>query len=216
MSQPTCNNHFNPDWPSNSKYVTAVSATYASPFDASLCWSSDAAAGGYDCGAPPSVLGEVSVSLRQGLFWTTGGGVSDLISQPWYQKAAMAEYLSRTDIAQPPATWFNASNRAYGDVAALGHALLVFTGGKWGRADGTSASAPVFASVLALVQSERYARNMPALGLVNPLLYKAAVEHPSAFRDITVGNNACGDYSTGCCKHGYEACSGFDLVSGIL
>ena len=63
---------------------------------------------------------------------------------------------------------------------------------------GTSASAPVFASILTRINEERLAANKPPVGFVNPVLY----DHPEVFQDITVGNNS------GCGTPGFYAAEG--------
>ena len=69
-------------WPADSPYVTAVSATYFTPLAEPLCYySSDN--GGINCLDNP--LGEVAVGIDYGMFWTTGGGFSDIFAQPSYQ-----------------------------------------------------------------------------------------------------------------------------------
>ena len=50
---------------------------------------------------------------------------------------------------------------------------------------GTSASAPAFAGVVALLNDAMLAANKPPLGFLNPLLYGAGA---AGMNDITVGN----------------------------
>jgi tripeptidyl-peptidase-1 len=54
-----------------------------------------------------------------------------------------------------------------------------------GTVSGTSASAPTFASIIALLNDELIAAGKPPLGFLNPLLYSA----PETLTDITSGNN---------------------------
>jgi MYXO-CTERM domain-containing protein len=83
---------------------------------------------------------------------------------------------------------------------------------------GTSASAPSFAGVLALVIE---ATGGQPLGNVNPLLYALNVSAPSAFHDITQGYNAiaCTPGSDPGCSvdddYGYFATTGYDCASGL-
>lgn len=75
--------------------------------------------------------------------------------------------------------------------------------GKWTYADGTSASAPVFAGAVVLINQARKASGKPAVGFLNPLLYKNSATR-SAFRDIR--------------ELGYGGCAtkvGYDLATGI-
>lgn len=81
--------------------------------------------------------------------------------------------------------------------------------------DGTSASAPSFAGMVALYNDLRTARGMPVLGFLNPALYLAARTNPQSFRNISSGSNRCMSAGRGCCGEGFIACSGFDPVSGL-
>ncbi|MGA2251014.1 Ig-like domain repeat protein [Terracidiphilus sp.] len=86
---------------------------------------------------------------------------------------------------------------------------------------GTSAAAPAFAGIMALV-NERYGPQ----GQANTTLYPLAAQFPAAFHDVTVGSNnvPCGSGSVGCKKDasggGYSlqdwpATVGYDLASGL-
>ena len=81
--------------------------------------------------------------------------------------------------------------RGYPDVSMLGFNYLVVLAGQVVPVSGTSASAPVFASLLALVNSRRIALNKPTLGFINPGLYNQAIQQTTAMRDITYGSNKC-------------------------
>lgn len=88
---------------------------------------------------------------------------------------------------------------------------------------GTSASAPSFAGVLALIEQKV---GVPqGLGNINPTLYKLASTpstYASAFHDITTGNNIvpCTAGSPNCptsgtLQMGYSAGTGYDQASGL-
>lgn len=84
-------------------------------------------------------------------------------------------------------------------------------------ADGTSASTPVFAGIVARLNAARFAAGKSALGFLNPWLYSLK---GSGFSDITEGNNGC--YEAGACcaedlpppQRGFHAVSGWDPASG--
>jgi tripeptidyl-peptidase I len=63
----------------------------------------------------------------------------------------------------------------------------------WTAVDGTSASAPAFAGMLALLNDARFNVGKGPLGPVNPALYdmyaKYGYGNNACFHDITVGNN---------------------------
>jgi subtilase family serine protease len=86
---------------------------------------------------------------------------------------------------------------------------------------GTSADAPSFAGLLALIEQQL---GVPAgLGNVNPTLYSLAANattYASAFHDITAGNNIvpCTAGSTDCPSNGemgYSAETGYDQATGL-
>jgi kumamolisin len=68
---------------------------------------------------------------------------------------------------------------------------------------GTSAVAPLWAGLVALINQQRGGNN--PVGFLNPTLYAAN----TGFNDITQGNN--GDYSAG---SGWDACTGMGSPVG--
>ncbi len=86
---------------------------------------------------------------------------------------------------------------------------------------GTSAAAPAFAGVLALVKQATGER----LGQANYVLYPLAQSAPSAFHDVKTGNIAvpCASGTPNCARDaagsnylkGYNAAAGYDLASGL-
>ncbi|KAM5542034.1 hypothetical protein V8D89_004344 [Ganoderma adspersum] len=135
----------------------------------------------------------------------SAGGFSNLFSTPPYQAPAVHRYLSA--LGSTHEGRYNASGRAYPDVSAQGIAFKVVVGGKERLINGTSASSPVFASVVALINDRLVARGRPPLGFLNPLLYSA--EGTTALNDVTVGSNP------GCGTSGFPAKEGWDPVTGL-
>ena len=83
--------------------------------------------------------------------------------------------------------------------------------------DGTSASTPVFAGIIARLNAARFAAGKSALGFLNPWLYSLK----SGFTDITHGNNGCYE-APACCsedlppeQRGFHAVKGWDPASGL-
>jgi trimeric autotransporter adhesin len=129
----------------------------------------------------------------------------------------------------------NGQNYSYYPVCAVdgdcqtpsGSDLVQFTG-----IGGTSASAPAFAGIMALV-NQKYGPQ----GQADFVLYKMATQFPAAFHDVTVGNNSepCASGGTDCIAvtdpltvggitegqlgsgttPGYNAGVGYDLASGL-
>lgn len=173
----------------------------------------------FSCDVPSEPVREVAVSCcgpSAGAFWTTGGGFSNMYARPAFQNAAVQAYLNDPAIkpSLPPlSVGFNASGRAYPDVSAIGQNVLVLVGGELQISGGTSASSPIVAGLLALLNDVRLQAGRPPLGAVAPLLYQLWAKQPAAFNDILVGSNACGEFA--CCPHGFQAYVGWDAVTGL-
>jgi subtilase family serine protease len=85
-------------------------------------------------------------------------------------------------------------------------------------AGGTSAAAPAFAGIVALINQHAGS----AQGNINPTLYAMAASSPAGFHDITTGNNIvpCTPGSTDCpatapFQIGYTAGVGYNLATGL-
>jgi kumamolisin len=125
----------------------------------------------------------------------TGGGVSESFALPSYQQSA--------NVPKAPNGFVG---RGVPDVAGDADpetGYNVFVDGQQTVIGGTSAVAPLWAGLLALI-NQSLGTNV---GYVNPLLYSAKVE--STFHDITSGSN--GDYSAG---PGWDACTGLGSPNG--
>lgn len=75
----------------------------------------------------------------------------------------------------------------------------MYVGGWPQPVDGTSCSAPTFSAIVSLLNDVRFAAGKSSLGFLNPLFY----QNPSAFNDITAGNNP------GCGTNGFTATQGW-------
>lgn len=153
---------------------------------------------------------------------TSGGGFSIFYDQPDYQTAAVNTYLqwAQAQGVLPPANTFNSSKRAYPDVSLLAHGIDTIINGNFLPLGGTSASAPLFAGMMALILDARLQAGLPPLGPINPLLYKLAANSPDVFNDMIVGDNRCtGVYGASksytCCPYGFNATKGWDPVTGL-
>jgi len=96
----------------------------------------------------------------------------------------------------------------------MGHNYLIYDGGNQLVVSGTSASAPVFAGMITLINDARIAAGKPSLGFLNQALYGLDT---SVFNDITEGeNNCCAAHSQPiCCEQGFEAAHGWDPLTGL-
>lgn len=77
---------------------------------------------------------------------------------------------------------------------------------------GTSASSPVMAGMVSLVNSARIAAGKAPLGWINPVLYQL---YEAFAIDVTEGANNCAAGALVCCGHGFGALPGWDPVSGL-
>ncbi|KZT04588.1 subtilisin-like protein [Laetiporus sulphureus 93-53] len=135
--------------------------------------------------------------------WFSAGGFSNYWTRPLYQEAAVSSYLAY--LGDTYVGLYNASGRAFPDVATQGVNFSVVIDQEFYMVDGTSCSSPTFASVIALLNDELAAEGNPPLGFLNPWLYGFA---EWAFNDITIGNNP------GCGTPGFNATIGWDPVTG--
>jgi tripeptidyl-peptidase-1 len=116
----------------------------------------------------------------------TGGGFSNFFPTAYYQTAAVSGFLETVPGDFPGI--FNKTGRGYPDVSLQGWNFeMVAAGEVTNLGGGTSASAPTFASIIALINDRLLAENKPVLGFLNPFLYSKA---SSAFTDVTAGHNS--------------------------
>jgi kumamolisin len=107
------------------------------------------------------------------------------------------------DVPVWQSTVVSGAHRMTADLAInAGPAYWWYFLGSWGQAYGTSFSSPLFAGIMADVQSARNVAGKPAVGYLNPILYTVPAVQ-AAFRDITVGSTA----------H-FEAGAGWDPPTG--
>jgi hypothetical protein len=160
-------------------------------------------------------------------FGAGDGGVDTTQPTPWYQRAFG---LLPTSVNVPP---YGGSGRGAPDVAAnaggnmsyyVPPADMVGTS----RTEGTSAAAPLWAALLAQVDTIFADQGLPNLGFSNDLLYIVAAVAPASFNDITMGNNVSSYYVDSSSSivnadgihvvptgFGYEATAGYDLTTGL-
>jgi subtilase family serine protease len=150
-------------------------------------------------------------------FCASGGGVSTVYAKPAYQTGKGVPADGKRDV---PDVSLNASPDHDGYlVCSAGSCTNGFRDASNNLTifGGTSAGAPTFSGFLSLVNQ---AKGANGLGNVNPTLYSLATSTPTAFHDITSGNNIvpCVKGSTGCPASltiGYSAGVGYDLVTGV-
>jgi uncharacterized protein (TIGR03437 family) len=140
---------------------------------------------------------------------SSGGGLSQIFSKPSWQTGA----------GVPSQNW-----RAVPDVAlsAAAHdGYLTYHDGNFYINSGTSAAAPSFAGIFAVLNQYWTAKGLTTFGQgnINPNLYRVAASAPTAFHDITSGNNivSCSSGTANCAggSFGYNAGAGYDMVTGL-
>ena len=151
-------------------------------------------------------LSVTSVGATNGIFPETaadfsGGGFSNYFPRPSYQDAQVNAFLS--GLNDTYAGLYNATGRAYPDVAAQGVNFEISWLWYPEYATGTSCATPTVASIVSLINDRLIAAGKPVLGFLNPWLYSNA---SSAFTDIVSGNAA------GCGTNGWSAVEGWDPV----
>lgn len=172
-----------PSWPASSPWVTAVGSTRFVN--------------------QPNASGPEMATDQFG----SGGGFSTMFEAFDDQKADIAHYY-KVAPQLPPEGSFPRGGRATPDVAALGEGFQVVIQGR--SVTWHDASAPTFAGLVSLLNEARLAKKMPAMGFLNPWLYK----HADAFTDITEGDNLRGRglYRL---PYGFNCTVGWDPVTGL-
>jgi kumamolisin len=189
--------HAHVDFPSSSPYVLAVGGTSLQANNGTVV---------------KEVAWKDGDGLRQDNGGSTGGGVSVHFPRPAWQTVQIAS-------VNPGSI----NGRVVPDVAAdasanTGYWMVV--DGQGGVSGGTSASAPLWAALIARINASL--GGGLSVGYLTPLLYQAvggkAVLGATGCRDITSGNNntaSIGGYSAG---PGYDAVTGWGapLGAGLL
>jgi len=186
---------FTPSFPATSPYCVAVGATQ-----------------GPEMGQPEVAC----TSFTNGLI-TTGGGFSTYVTRPTWQEKTVNDYLTGGPNV-PPRSMFSSLGRAYPDIAMIGHNFPVWIAGQQYIESGTSASAPVVASMFTLINGVRLAGGKSPVGYITPTLYQLGESNNDMFHDITSGVNNCCAGNNGtqtCCQYGFTASQGWDPVCGF-
>ncbi|MBV9183876.1 MAG: S8/S53 family peptidase [Acidobacteria bacterium] len=219
------------DVPASIPEVTGIGGSEFSGDPAAVVTNGCASATTYWSGSCSLTSGASALSYIPEIAWNdppgssfsaTGGGASTFFAKPTWQTGPGVPSDSRRDVPDvslngspahdpylvctpgtsgpPPCTnGYRDSNDA---LAAVG---------------GTSVGAPTFAGILAIINQ---ATQSAGIGNANSHLYSLAVSTPSAFHDITSGDNKvpCTAGSTGCPSGGtigFAATANYDQATGL-
>ena len=137
----------------------------------------------------------------------SGGGVSNAFAKPSYQATARCPLRpkKRTGVVC----------RTYPADADPQTGYQVFVGGQAAVYGGTSAVAPLWAGLIALINQRLAAKKSNPAGFLNPLLYKQLTQ-AGVLNDITSGNNDIYGKLKGLYKAGpgWDACTGLGSPNG--
>ncbi|KAF4879100.1 Tripeptidyl-peptidase SED1 [Colletotrichum siamense] len=193
--------HFTPGFPASCPWVTTVGGTQLmstnSTWKNGTSWKSFPPETAFSISNPPS---------------SSGGGYSRVFKTPFYQQGASMSYLNQPSLQShlrnlSTAGYFNPRGRGFSDVSAVANDVVAYSNGKLWRVAGTSASAPVFASMVVLINNARQAVGKSPVGFLNPFLYDIGKK---ALRDVKTGwNSGCG------VTQAFAASDGWDPVTGL-
>ena len=140
----------------------------------------------------------------------SSGGFSNYFVRPSWQNSQINGYIQGLNGTHDG--WYNTSGRGIPDISIIGSRFVVRASGDERPFTGTSASTPVFAAMIALINDRRLRSGKAALGWLNPLLYSEEVQ--SALTDVTSGS------SRSCIvgnefEPGWDAAPGWDAITGL-
>ncbi|KAI1206089.1 DHS-like NAD/FAD-binding domain-containing protein [Annulohypoxylon truncatum] len=138
------------------------------------------------------------------------GGFSNYFARPEWQKEAVDGYILAINGSHRGL--YNETGRAFPDISATGTNYVIQVGGYETDVLGTSASTPVVAALIALVNESRLKAGKNSTGWLNPVLYSQPVRE--ALQDVTAG------VSQSCLfdeekEPGWESVKGYDCVTGL-
>jgi subtilase family serine protease len=166
-----------------------------------------------------------------GTLSASGGGASTLFTKPSWQTGTGVPNDGKRDVpdisvaASPNHDGYVVCSEDDGNggiVSTCTSGFRTGSGGNFTVVGGTSVGAPTFSAILAL--TNQFLGNTPPTGLapINPVLYSVAAKTPSAFHDVTTGNNIvpCTQGKPSCpatapFQFGFSAGTGYDQATGL-
>lgn len=137
----------------------------------------------------------------------SSGGFSYYFDVPAYQRKATAGYIR--SLNGHYSGYYNPKGRGIPDVSLVSNQFFEIYSGRRTFAEGTSASAPLFAALIALVNDARLRAGKASIGWINEILYSD--KGVAAVMDITQGSSFACDFTT----YGWPAKEGWDAITGL-
>jgi tripeptidyl-peptidase-1 len=195
---------FSPQWPSACPWITSVGGTQRS-VPSNISASTTATMN------KRALTNETALynDFGGGSILSSGGGFSNVFTVPPYQHVAVSRYqqLENAHLKTLEAEgYFTSGGRGFPDIAALASAYLTVIDSQLLTVYGTSASTPMFASMIAMINNERLNASKRVVGFINPALYS----HPEVLNDVETGQNqGCG------ANPAFRTAQGWDPVTGL-
>ncbi|KAH9826491.1 Peptidase S8/S53 [Teratosphaeria destructans] len=192
---------FEPEFPASCPYVLAVGGTTNLVDETAATQST------------------ITGAIAKLSYTASGGGFSNLFPFPDYQQPDQPIYMrDHVPVSYRSLSGYSSNGRGIPDVSAFSTNFPVVYNGATVPISGTSAAAPTWAAVIALLNDYEASKCRPPLGFVNPWLYKYASS--GILKDITTGGNNSGncDQTSGCSLSqtpGYDVTPGWDAVTGL-
>jgi kumamolisin len=143
----------------------------------------------------------------------SGGGVSDRIARPQWQRSPSDVILPPIPSRRDP----DFDGRQLPDVSGLAsHSYSIYVGGAYqNRVGGTSAVAPLWSALIARLNEGLRDRGLPRIGHFHPLLYRDQ-RIQGSFQSVLSGHNdpyGASGYHAG---PGWNPCTGWGTPNGEL
>ncbi|KAI1077887.1 subtilisin-like protein [Whalleya microplaca] len=139
------------------------------------------------------------------------GGFSNYFATPEWQKSDVNGYIAGINGSHKGL--YNETGRAIPDISASGTNYVIQVGGYETDVLGTSASTPVVAALMSLVNDVRLKTGKNSTGWLNPVLYSPTVR--AALVDVVDGVSQDCVFDHDERVPGWESLEGYDCVTGL-
>lgn len=140
----------------------------------------------------------------------SSGGFSTYFDRPSWQDVVVPAYQKQ--IGDLMKGKYPTNGRGIPDISAVATNFQVIVSGQQEGIGGTSASAPLVAGLISLVNDARLRKGKQSIGFLNPHLYSDDVQ--KVLQDITKGTSNSCSFSSGS-PGGWPAKKGWDAITGL-